>query len=247
MRKKRSYVSARSRNACRTARGPDVGEREAVRDDAVCQSDERRSPRRREPSRPSERARREPVSGRLAGLLRAGLLRAHRPGSSATGSGSPRGAAAGRARVGIVVGEDEPVGVRLREVADRDRAELPEAGGHPACGERREPAQEPDRAEHDREGTRDEEGAGSGETGPEEGDPPVLALGWRDRDVDGVAGLAGESGERVGDDRDESGDVRGVADVGGEEAMERSGRAAAHEGDGPRSRSLRGARGRSRA
>ena len=55
-----------------------------------------------------------------------------------------------RARVRIVVGDDEPVRVRLRVVADGERAEVAKPGRHPAGHERGEPAEEGDDEEHAR-------------------------------------------------------------------------------------------------
>ena len=67
---------------------------------------------------------------------------------------------------------------------------------------------------------------------------------WRsggvDRDLDRIAGRAGEARERVRDEEGERAHVRGVADVRGEEAVQRLGGAAADERDEPVQRSRRG-------
>ena len=151
--------------------------------------------------------------------------------------------------VRIAVGEQQHVGVGLRRVAEPVRGEVAEPERHPADargsrtsrGTRRrlrrrrrrtrrttaafEAASDPAlrvaaataaeaRAEHGREHERRER---QEEAEPDR--PARLRLPLRDRDVDRVAGLAGEPGIGVGGEREIRAEVRRVADVPAEEVV----------------------------
>ncbi len=147
----------------------------------------------------------------------------------------PRGAASGsrrapRARlpltqdrrgIRVAAREEERVGVRLRRVAQARHSEVPHPFGHPRRDERVPPGKECDHERDAAERARNQE-RGEGEDEPEENRDPLLAHRRIDREVDLVRALAPrEAREPAPDEVDERDEVRRVAHVGGEEAVQR--------------------------
>ena len=106
---------------------------------------------------------------------------------------------------------------------------LPQSVWHPTRGEGREPAEEGGGEGRTAERSRDEQRR-QDEDEAEERDPPVLPLGTGDHRVDRIPGPPRETGKRIGDEQQECPDLGRVADIGGQEAVQRFRRAAEKEG-----------------
>ena len=137
-----------------------------------------------------------------------------------------------RAAERIPVRQERCVRVDLRVVAERMGAGVPQALRHSAGRQGGEPTADPccdeqgvQRAVQDERGQPEEE--------PEEGHPAALPPRRSNIHVDRVAGPPREPRKRARDQKEKRADVRLVADVRREEAMQRRGRTAGHEREPP--------------
>ena len=136
---------------------------------------------------------------------------------------SARAARAARGHRTGTVRDEEEARRGLLLVAEAGCAEIPEPLGHASRREGVPPAEHARDEEHAAERAREEQ-RGDREEEPEERDPAALAVARRDLEVDAVrARPAREAREAAADDVDVGLHVDGVADIRGEEAVERIG------------------------
>ena len=187
----------------------DRGEREVVRDRGRVEEEradrERRDDERGE-ARLSERVSDEQRRGSGGRRLR------RRPARARAGSAPP---------YGYRLGDEQRVRIRLRRVAQARRAEVAHPLGHPAVASAYHHARNAITSATPPSALA-RMSAGIARKQPEERLPAALPLARGDLDVDPVrAGASREAGEAAPDEVDERAEVRRVADVRGEEAMER--------------------------